>query len=250
MNMPSKLDYSIFKNFHFEIAPVGIKFLLNKPKGIKKLDRNLAFCEMLGEAQKGSTFYMTKENESCMGSVILGMTEPDPIFVSGQVGPKDGIYKEARANRRIYNYIPKLAKGTVRYVAFSPLDKLSFEPDILIIAANPSQAEILLRAYCYTSGKMITTKSTPVLICAWLFVYPFVSGELNYTVTGLGYGMKAHKVLPEGLILLSFPYDSLPMLIENLKDMEWVPPLHRLSEEEKLKQLQRTVDELRKEYES
>ncbi|GAH62336.1 unnamed protein product, partial [marine sediment metagenome] len=46
------------------------------------------------------------------------------------------------------------------------------------------------------------------------------------------------------------PYDSLPMLIENLQDMEWVPPLHRLSEEEKKKQFQKTVEELRKEYES
>jgi len=178
------------------------------------------------------------------------MEEADPIFQSGQIGPKDGIYKEARANRRIYNYIPKMAKGTVRYVAFSPLDKIPFEPDLVIMAATPPQADILLRAYCYTSGKMITTKSTPVLLCAWLYAYPYLSGELNYSVSGLGFGMKTRKVLPEGLIVLSFPYDSLPMLIDNLKDMEWVPPLHRLSDEEKKGQFQKTVEELRKEYES
>ncbi|MBA7601483.1 hypothetical protein ES703_08557 [subsurface metagenome] len=248
--MHSTPDYSILDKFNFEHKPVGVKFLLNKPKGIRKLDKGLAFCEMLGEAQKTPPFYADRENFTCMGPVVLGMEQPDPIFESGQVGAKDGIYKEARANRRIYHYIPKLAKGTVRYVAFSPLDKLPFEPDVLIITAQVSQAEVLLRAYCYTSGKMITTKSTPVLICAWLYAYPFVSGEMNYSVTGLGFGMKARKVLPEGLILLSFPYDSLPMLIENLKDMEWVPLLHRLSEEEKKEQFQRTVDELRKEYES
>ena len=248
--MHSTPDYSILDKFNFEHKPVGVKFLLNKPKGIRKLDKGLAFCEMLGEAQKTPPFYADRENFTCMGPVVLGMEQPDPIFESGQVGAKDGIYKEARANRRIYHYIPKLAKGTVRYVAFSPLDKLPFEPDVLIITAQVSQAEVLLRAYCYTSGKMITTKSTPVLICAWLYAYPFVSGEMNYSVTGLGFGMKARKVLPEGLILLSFPYDSLPMLIDNLKDMEWVPPLHRLSEEEKKEQFQRTVDELRKEYES
>jgi uncharacterized protein (DUF169 family) len=250
MNMPSKLDFSIFKDFHFEIPPVGVKFLLNRPKGLRKLDKELAFCEMLGEAQKSPPFYVDRENFSCMGPVVLGMEEADPIFESGQVGPKDGIYKEARANRRIYHYIPKMAKGTVRYVAFSKLDKISFEPDVVIIAATPPQAEVLLRAYCYTSGKMITTKSTPVLICTWLYVYPYLSGELNYSVTGLGFGMKARQVLPEGLILFSFPYDSLPMLIENLKDMEWVPPLHRLSDEEKEGQFQKTVEELRKEYES
>ncbi|MGD9116268.1 MAG: DUF169 domain-containing protein [Dehalococcoidia bacterium] len=247
---PAKLDYSIFKKFDFKQPPIGVKFLLNRPKGIKKLAKEMAFCEMLGEAPKSQPFYATRDNFSCMGPVILGMEEADPIFQSGQVGAKDGIYKEARANRRIYNYIPKMGKGTVRYVAFSPMDKLPFEPDLLIIAATPPQAEILLRAYCYTSGKMITTKSTPVLICAWLYAYPYLSGEMNYTVTGLGFGMKARKVLPEGFILLSFPYDSLPMLIDNLKDMEWVPPLHRLSEAEKQAQFKKTVEELRKEYES
>jgi uncharacterized protein (DUF169 family) len=243
-------DLSIFNRFNFEIPPVGVKFLLNKPKGIKKLDKGLAFCEMLGEAQKSPPFYATEDNFTCMGPVVLGMKEANPIFASGQVGPKDGIYKEARANRRIYNYIPKLARGTVRYVSFSPLDRLSFDPDVLIITANPSQAEVLLRAYCYTSGKMLATRSTPVLICTWLYIYPYLSGELNYSVTGLGFGMKARAILPEGLMLISIPYDSLPMLIENLQDMEWVPPLHRLSEEEKLEQLQKTVDELEREYQN
>jgi len=62
--------------------------------------------------------------------------------------------------------------------------------------------------------------------------------------------MKARAILPEGLMLISIPYDSLPMLMENLQDMEWVPPLHRLSEEEKLKQFQKTVDELEREYQN
>jgi uncharacterized protein (DUF169 family) len=138
--MPGKPDYSVFKKFRFEIPPIGVKFLLNKPKGLRKLEKGLAFCEMLGEAQKSPPFYADRENFTCMGPVVLGMEEPEPIFQSGQIGVKDGIYKEARANRRIYNYIPKMAKGTVRYVAFSPLDKLTFEPDLLIIAATPPQA--------------------------------------------------------------------------------------------------------------
>jgi len=244
------IDLSIFKKFNFERAPVGIKFLLNRPEGISKLDKNMAFCEMLGEAQKRPPFYMTEDNCTCMGPVVLGMREVDPIFASGQIGPKDGIYKEPRANRRIYSYLPKLGRGTVRYVAFSPMDQLTFDPDVFIITANPTQAEILLRAYCYTSGKMITTHSTPVLICAWLYIYPYISSELNYTITGLGFGMRARAIFPEGLMLISVPYDGLPMLVENLQDMEWVPPLHRLSEEEKLKQFHKTVDEVQREYQN
>jgi len=244
------MDLSIFKKFNFEKPPIGVKFLLNKPKGLSKLDKDLAFCEMLGEAQKSPPFYAAQENFTCMGPVVLGMKEPDPIFESGQVGAKDGIYQEPRANRRIYHYIPKLAKGTVRYVAFSPLDKLTFEPDVLIITAQVSQAEILLRAHCYSTGKMLTPRLTPVMMCAWLYVYPYLSGELNFFVTGIGVGMKARKVLPEGLVLLAVPYDSLPMLVENLQDMEWVLPLYTLSEEEKEGYFEKVVDELKREYQN
>jgi hypothetical protein len=45
-------------------------------------------------------------------------------------------------------------------------------------------------------------------------------------------------------------YDSRSMLIENLKDMEWVLPQSRLSREEKREQFQKTVAKLRCEYES
>jgi len=241
-------DLSIFNKFNFERPPVGVKFLLAKPDGIEKLDKNLAFCEMLREAQEGSPFYAIKENFECVGPLILGMVDPDPIFESGQMGPRLGIFKEARANRRIYPVIPRLTKDTVNYVAFSPLDKLSFEPDVLIVTANPSQAEILLRANSYTTGKMWIAKGAPVIGCAWLYIYPYVSGELNLTVTGLGSGMKARQVLPEGLILISIPYDLLPMMIANLQDMEWVLPEFTEGRDEHSKRFKRLTEALRQEY--
>ena len=132
-------DLSIFNKFNFERPPVGVKFLPTKPDGIERLDKILDFCEMLVEAQNGSPFYVAKENFTCIGPLLLGMVEGDPIFQSGQVGPKLEVFKEARANRRIYQYIPKLAKDTANYVVFSPLDKLSSEPDVLIVTANPSK---------------------------------------------------------------------------------------------------------------
>jgi hypothetical protein len=39
-------DYSIFSKFSFERKPVGIKYPLNRPDGLEKLDKSLTFCEM------------------------------------------------------------------------------------------------------------------------------------------------------------------------------------------------------------
>ena len=240
-------DLSIFNKFNFDRPSVGVKFLPAKPKGIKRLNKVLDFCEMLVEAQDGGPFYVAKENFTCVGPLLLGMVESDPVFESGRVGPELEIFKDARANRRIYQFIPKLAKDTINYVVFSPLDKLSFEPDVLIVTANPSQAEILLRANSYTTGKMWSAKGTPVAACAWLYIYPYVSGELNFTMPGFSFGMRSRRLFPEGTLLVSIPWDLLPGLIANLQDMNWVPHSYTIGREEHKKKARRIVDALRQE---
>ena len=240
-------DLSIFNRFNFERPPVGVKFSPTEPNEPRELDKVLDFCEMLVEAQNGSTFYVSKENFTCVGPLILGMVGSDPVFESGRVGPKLEVFKDADANRGIYQFIPKLAKDTANFVAFSPLGKLSFEPDVLIITADPNQAEIILRANSYDTGSMWSAKGTPVAACAWLYIYPYVSGELNFMMPAFSFGMKSRRLFPEGLLLISIPRDSLPSIVKNLQDMKWVPHSFTIGREEHKKKAKRIVEVLRQE---
>jgi len=222
---PLQTDLSIYKKFNFEKPPVGVKFLFNKPEGIKRLDKSLGFCEMLKEAhQRGTAFYFDKDNEDCVGKMPLGMMDIAPVLESGQLGPELEIYQEPRANSRIYQHIPTFARGTVNYVVFSPLEELTFDPDLLILYATPRQAEIILRAMSYSTGEMWEPKAMPVVSCAWLYVYPYKSGKVNYMVTGMAYGMIARGVFPEGRILISIPWDWIPTITQNLQEMKWILP--------------------------
>ena len=108
---PTKRDYSVFDKFSFERKPVGIKFLLNKPEGLEQTDKIMPICRLFMEAQSSHPFYATKDNFSCVDRLVLGMTDPEPTTVSGQIGAKEKIYQEARANRRIYQYIEKIPKS-------------------------------------------------------------------------------------------------------------------------------------------
>lgn len=245
---PLQTDLSIYRKFNFEKPPVGVKFLLNRPEGIGQLDKTLSFCEMIKEAQRRETpFYFSKENEGCVGKTVLGMEEM-PLFVEGgHIGPKFGIFQEPRANNKIYEYIPKFRPGLVNYVALSPLDKLAFEPDVLILTATTSQAEILLRAMSYSTGEIWAAKTTGVLGCAWIFIYPYQSGKVNYTVTGLAFGAKSKEVFEEGWILISIPYNWIPIITQNLQEMEWVLPSYKDGREKFLKREQRVFDEALKE---
>lgn len=245
---PLTQDLSIYSKFNFEKPPVGVKFLLPRPEGIEQIDKSLPFCEMFKEAQqRGKPFYFSKENENCVGRIALGMEDMELHVEGGLIGPKFGVYQEPRANNKIYQYIPKFNRGIVNYVAFSSLDKLTFEPDLLILTATPSQAEIVLRAMSYSTGEIWAPKATPVLGCAWLYIYPYQSGKVNYSVTGMTFGMKSKQVFEEGWILISIPYNWIPTITQNLQEMEWVLPSYTDGREKFLEREQRVFDEAAKE---
>jgi uncharacterized protein (DUF169 family) len=119
-----------------------------------------------------------------------------------------------------------LAKGTVNYAAFSVLEALTFEPDLLVLLATPSQAEIVLRAMSYSTGELWESKKTPVLSCSWIFAYPYLTGKVNHMVTGMSFGSRGKEVFPSGWILISIPWDKIPVIVKSLEEMVWDLPAY------------------------
>jgi uncharacterized protein (DUF169 family) len=221
-------DLAIFDRFCFSRSPVGVKFLFEKPEGIERLDKQLRLCAMLPEAQRADApFYVDKDNEECgyAGSWVLGWRDIPESCVAGGLATVDSVFKEARANRRLYDDLPKLEPGTLNYLVFAPLHKLSFDPDLLLIMTDSdSQTEILLRAMSYTTGKPWVSRMTGVMGCAWLYVYPYKTGEMNYMNTGVFYGPKRYKYFPADKQIVVIPFDWLPTVVRSLVDMTWVLP--------------------------
>jgi uncharacterized protein (DUF169 family) len=242
---PLRTDLSIYRKFDFDKPPVGVKFLFLPPEGIEHIDRPLAGCEMIQEAQnRMSPFYMTKDDETCFAKMALGMIDAPAFAESGQIGERFGIFQEARANVMLYEHVPMFKRGIVNYVVFSPLDVLTFNPDVLLFYAKPHQAEVLLRAMSYSTGALRETKSTQVLGCAWLLVYPYQSGKVNFTMTGLDFGMIGHHVFSPGYLLISVPFQWIPTITDNLNEMKWVLPAYEDNREEFIAREQKLVMDL------
>ncbi|MEM2560468.1 MAG: DUF169 domain-containing protein [Candidatus Bathyarchaeia archaeon] len=226
-----ELNFEVFSKLNLERKPVGVKFSYLKPEGFKKLDKEMRLCEFVGESQKrDEPFYIGKENENCYGKKVLGMEKFPSFAKSGLIGPELKIFQDPRANARLYFKVPSLKHGTVNYVIFSPIDKLSFNPDLLIVTANVSQAELILRAMSYSTGELWISKHSFVLGCAWIFVYPYISGKVNYVVSGMTFGSKVVKEPPEGYIIISIPHDWIPIITKNLQEMVWYLPSYESRE--------------------
>ncbi len=233
-----KENLAILEKFDFEVQPVGVKFSSKRPDGIDRLDENMAFCEMLKRAQEGSAFFADAKSHTCeAGLYVLGQADAGEPFLSGEFGAGLKIFDGPRSASRLYRHIPKIGRGVVHYVAFSPLNKLTFEPDLLILLADTGQTEILLRAMSYRTGQMWISKFTPAIGCAWIYIYPYLSGELNYTIAGLGHGMRRRKLFAEGRQIIAIPFDHLASMLQTLQEMPWVLPAYEPDGSEYVKRL-------------
>jgi uncharacterized protein (DUF169 family) len=241
-----RLDYSIFERFNFERKPVGIKFSIKEPEGIEPLDKPLAICEMFAAAQTRKPFYATAESTQC-GEHIVGFVEFPPLMYSGQLGSQFSMFRNPAANRQVYDYMRVMPKDSVKYITHASLDQMDFDPDLLIFTANPAQAEILLRASSFTNGKKWSIQGSTCLACAWLYSYPYMSGEWNLQISGLGFSMKARNVLPDGWLIISFPWNLIPQLIQDLKDMEWHPHWYDLGRDGFIKAVRQMEKDVKQE---
>ena len=191
---------------------------------------------------KETRFMLTKTTTSVFRDYLCLVVQMRPMpYHSGIFGAEGEWYDEPRATRRIYEYVPTLPKDTIKYIAFSPMDKLSFEPDLLILVSNIEQTAILLRAMAYGTGKKFISQFTPVLACAWIFNQPYLTGEINYIPTGISMGMSRRKIVPPGLHLMSIPYDMFSTMLEALQKMPWKHPLLQPGAEEWMQKVKTKV---------
>jgi uncharacterized protein (DUF169 family) len=234
----TKKDFSILDKFAFEVPPVAVKFSARRPPKMERLAEKMAFCEMLKKAQQGNAFHADAKNHACeAGLYVLGQADALQPFISGEFGAGLRIFEEPRSASRLYLHIPKLGKGVIHSVSFSPLGELTFDPDLLVILANTEQTEILLRAMSYRTGEVWESKFTAAIGCAWTYVYPYLTGKLNFSITGLGHGMRRRKLFPEGRQIVSIPFELLPSILMNLREMPWILPAYETEGHEFVKGL-------------
>lgn len=205
-----------------EYEPVAIKYCFAEPEGIKRVDKPMSLCQFAKKAQEDNeAFYITKEDEDCVGKNVLGM-EPIPAFgASGAAGVDFGVFRTQAANARLYHNLTVLYPGACNYVIFAPISKCDFDPDLLYCVADVAQGDLLMRATSYISGDIWESKGSCVIACNWMFTYPYVSGKVNYVISGLEHGMARRKVYPHGRMLITIPYQKIDEVVQALSEMDW-----------------------------
>ena len=222
-----------FAELDLEFSPVALKYCYAPSKGIERYEGTGAFCQLVHKAStENRVFYTDKDNETCFGKVALGMVPDNGLAASGLIGPDIDMYATQAPNARLHDLLPTLTLGAHNIVVMAPIAKCDFDPDILMIVAPTEKAEIILRATSWVSGDPWESKSTPVMSCGWMYAYPYVTGKVNFCITGMHHGLKRRNLYPKGMHLIAIPFAKLPETIYALENMNWTPLYFRQDTEE------------------
>ena len=221
--MLSERAKTIFEKLNLDMPAVAIQYLPTKPDDTEASDLKLAFCQYVIKAQEAERkFFISKENDACMGKMTLGMIPKQPVTASGQAGVDFGIYKTRSACMKLYQKLPVLVPGAVNYVVFAPLSICDFNPNLIVIFADDIKAEIIMRATSYISGDLWESISSPVISCSWMYAYPIISGKVNHITTGFYHGLRRRKIIRSGLRMISIPFNKIDEVVSSLYEMDWV----------------------------
>jgi uncharacterized protein (DUF169 family) len=191
-------------DLELEKSPVAIKFVLREedlPEGVPKLEENIRHCEMVQKASGGDSFYATSEEQMCKGgSSALGLEETPPKVKTGEFYYGLGRFSSIGSAKKTMESIPKI--DNIMYaLVYAPLEKANFDPDVIVIIANPAQAMKLSQALVYTMGGRVEVDFAGIQsICADAVAGPFTRRRPNITL-GCSGSRKFADIKPDEVIV-------------------------------------------------
>jgi uncharacterized protein (DUF169 family) len=180
------ISQKIKDNLGLKKSPVAIKFVLREedlPEGVSKIDDNIRHCEMVQKASQGEMFYATSEEQMCKGgSAAVGLQEAPDKVQTGEFYLSTGRFSSIGSAKRTMDSIPKI--DPIMYaLVYAPLEKAKFDPDVIVVIANPAQAMKLAQALIYTLGGRVEADFSGIQsICADAVAGPFLRKTPNFTL--------------------------------------------------------------------
>lgn len=166
-----------------ESYPVAVRFQedTSAPEGFDRADRH-RFCQVAMRARRGESLFLSPEEIACpAAAAALGFRPLLPKLQSGDMLKAFGIVRDLGAGARLIAEIPRLPAGKYKSVLAAPLEKASFQPDVVMIEDRPERLMWVALAFLNVQGGERLSFGTSVLqaMCVDSVVAPFLSEKLN-----------------------------------------------------------------------
>jgi len=195
-------------------SPIGISLGKNPPSSLPKLGGKMEFCKMWKAAFKGESFYTMPNNHNCLtGQYYLGLREWKESVCRFLVDKVHAFGSQEIVNRYLEK-VPILMSNESKVICISPLENITFIPDIVLVRCNPEQAMLLLWPYSYNTGDTVNGE-TGTAMCTSLVIKPYLNKKPSFSIGDPGgryiVGLSGHE------IVASIPLQHFNNMIETLQ---------------------------------
>jgi uncharacterized protein (DUF169 family) len=214
----------LMKCLKLTTSPVAVK-LISKggeiPEGIKKVNEPMRHCQLVDRVRRtGEEFYTLVEDQMCKGGAgAMGLGEMPAKVISGEFYYK-GLkqFSTQGAARRTIEKVTKLPPNSTEAVLYAPLEKTSFNPDVVVIICNPKQIMLLTQAFVYkTGGRLETSFAGKQSLCSDAVVQVYKEGKIGVTV-GCS-GSRSYTKITDEEMIIGIPVELLTDVAGGLKEI-------------------------------
>jgi len=219
----SKFYDALTKHVRIGSFPVAVRMVKpgeQLPERVKHPAQDLkikvATCQAIAMARRyGWVVAMGDEDISCpLTAVVFGFRKASDFYMKGQACA--GMYTETKeAGIRSEEQVEKFSFGEFKYILVAPLHRTTFEPEVIIIYANPAQILRLLAAALWKSGGRLTSSFGGRIDCAEEIIVPQRSGQCEVILPCLGDRVFAQTQDHE--MAFSIPADRVEEIVEGLE---------------------------------
>lgn len=176
----------------------------------------LRHCQSIITARRGNCLYMPPRCHACPdGSGILGLVEMSPKLRSGDLYLLFKKMPNIETAQKMIASRHEFEAGSYQATLLAPLDKATFEPDVVVFTVWPEQAMWLCCSQTYANGQRQNFKTSGFnSTCSDLIVLPMESGEMNISFGC--YGARASSEIDDFELYLSIPTPLLESIAQSL----------------------------------
>lgn len=215
------LDEKLNSYLRLATFPIGVKLLEHKEelKGIskiKRLEKKIALCQIFTYSRYyGWTMGLTEEDNVCpLAEIAMGFVEPYDIFLEGYFFV--GRYHENQeAAKKTSQMIPKMPHGKISAIVSGALERIDYDPDLIIIYGNSAQMLRIIQGALWKEGGKLTISTFGDAVCADTITNAYLTGKLQVALPCLG--DRRFGLAMDGDLVASIPLGIIDSVIEGLE---------------------------------
>ncbi|HYA41236.1 MAG TPA: DUF169 domain-containing protein [Syntrophobacteraceae bacterium] len=183
-------------NLRLKTFPVAVGFLKDKAELPEKarrptvaLGKRITICQGVTMARNyGWTMGFSKEDNICVAAAIMfGFSaSSDQTGSAARLFCHMGFSSGEDLARKETSSMGRFQNGEIEAMVLAPMDKASYDPDVVLLYGNPAQMMRLAQAWTYTSGERISGQFGGKVECDEYLIVPFKTQTPRIVIPGNG----------------------------------------------------------------